>query len=470
MSIIFGTDGWRGLLDSEANSESISLVAQALADYSLQRFSNPRIAIGFDGRRNSKEFAILFAEILSGNNMQVYLSEKIIPTPFLSLYVKQTNLNSGVMITASHNPPEYNGVKFKAHYGGPFLTEETLKVEELIGKSSVKKNSEEIEKTNFLPAYLSQLQKLIDFDSIRDSKLNILIDSMGGAGSDYLEQILQPLNIQAKTIYNPPSKKFYGRLPEPIEKNLNELKFELENNEHSLGVATDGDADRIGILSDEGKWISSQETILLLADYIINKKHFEGSIVKTSSVTDKLKSLFENEQRKVLDVQVGFKYITEEMVKSNIAFGCEESGGFGYGVHMPERDGILSALFIIEMLAQSGYRKLSDYLTRKRKELGLIHYSRTDLLYDKPNRSQILPKIFSKKYKKIGLFKTKEIKTFLSSRGIINGIKYIFEGDSRWLLLRSSETEPIIRIYAEGNNDKEVLDLLNLGKKLFYEE
>ncbi len=470
MKIIFGTDGWRGLLDSEVNSESISLVAQAFADYNLQLPANPKIAIGFDGRRDSDQLAKIFAEVLSGNGIKVYLSDKIIPTPVLSYFVKQNLLSAGVMITASHNPPEYNGVKFKANYGGPFLTEETLKVEELIGKSSVKKNSEEFEKTNLLHAYFSQIQKLINFELIRQSKIKILIDSMGGAGSDYLEQILKSNNIQAKTIFNPPSENFYGRLPEPIEKNLDELKVELENNEYSLGVATDGDADRIGILSDEGKWISSQETILLLADYTINKKHFEGSIVKTSSVTDKLKSLFENEQRKVLDVQVGFKYITEEMVKCNIAFGCEESGGFGYGVHMPERDGILSALLIIEMLAQSGYLKLSEYVTHKRKELGLIHYSRADFQYDKPNRSEILPKIFSKPSEKIGLFKIKETKTFLSSRGIINGIKYILEGENQWLLLRSSETEPIIRIYAEGSSDKEVLILLNLGKNLFNSE
>lgn len=173
MKIIFGTDGWRGLLNSEINEETIALVAQAFADYNLQKFSQPSIAIGFDGRRNSEKFAKIFAETLSGNNIKVFLSDRIIPTPALSLYVKHNNLNSGVMITASHNPPEYNGVKFKAHYGGPFLTEETLKVEELIGKSSIRKNTDKIEKTNFLLPYVEKVEKLIDFDLIRRSRLKI---------------------------------------------------------------------------------------------------------------------------------------------------------------------------------------------------------------------------------------------------------------------------------------------------------
>ncbi len=332
MKIIFGTDGWRGLLDSEINEVSVALVAQAFADYNLQKFSQPAIAIGFDGRRNSEKFAKIFAETLSGNNIKVFLSDRIIPTPVLSFFVKYNNLNSGVMITASHNPPEYNGVKFKADYGGPFLTEETLKVEELIGKSSIRKNTDKIEKTNFLLPYVEKVEKLIDFDLIRRSRLNILIDSMGGSGSDYLERILLAHNIPAKTIFSPSDENFYGRLAEPIEKNLGPLKKELKGNDYSLGLATDGDADRCGVMLDNGEWLSAQETILLLTDFIVNIKKLKGSIVKTASVTDKLKTLFESKQRKIYDVQVGFKYITEVMIDKKVAFGCEESGGFGYGI------------------------------------------------------------------------------------------------------------------------------------------
>ena len=467
MSIIFGTDGWRGLLDSEVNSESISIVAQAFADYNLQKFQDPKIAIGYDGRRNSKLFAEIFAEILSENGIKVFLSDRIIPTPVLSYFVKENKLNSGVMITASHNPPQYNGVKFKADYGGPFLTDETLEVENLIGKTAIKKSSDNIEHLNFLLPYVAELEKLIDFEAIRQSQIKILIDSMGGAGADYLERILLAHNIPAKTIYYPPDEKFYNRLAEPIEKNLEPLKNELIQNEFSIGLATDGDADRLGVMLDNGDWLSAQETILLLADYVINTKHFAGNIVKTSSVTDKLKTVFQSEVRKVFDVQVGFKYITEEMINSEVSFGCEESGGFGYGIHIPERDGIFSALLMIGMLADSGCQKLSDYVDRKRKIFGQIYYSRIDLSYERDNRLTKLPEIFNKQIQKINSFIVKEVKTFLSSRGILNGIKFILDGDNRWLLFRSSETEPIIRIYAEGQSDEEVIELLKFGKQLF---
>lgn len=465
MKIIFGTDGWRGLLDSEVNEETISLVAQAFALYNLQRFSEPKIAIGFDGRRNSQKFAKLFAEALSGNNIKVFLSDRIIPTPVLSFFVKHKKLNSGVMITASHNPPQYNGVKFKADYGGPFLTEETLKVEELLGNSPVKKNSANIKQTNLLLPYVEQIEKLIDFEFIRTSRLKILIDSMGGSGGDFLERILLAHNIPAQTIFYPPDENFYGRLSEPIEKNLKPLSEKLKESDYSIGLATDGDADRSGVMLDNGNWLSAQETILLLTDFIVNTKKLKGHIVKTASVTDKLKTLFESKQRKIYDVQVGFKYITEVMISKNIAFGCEESGGFGYGFHMPERDGIFSSLFMIEMLAHSGYDKLSDFVNHKRKEFGNIFYDRIDLMYDNPDRNELLPNLYRKFIDSIEGFRVIHVKAFYNSRNAINGLKFILEGDNRWLLIRSSETEPIVRIYAEGQSDREVKLFLKYGKQ-----
>ncbi len=466
MKIIFGTDGWRGLLDSEVNEETISLVAQAFADYNLQRFSEPKIAIGFDGRRNSQKFAKVFAETLSGNNIKVFLSDRIIPTPVLSFYVKNYKLNSGVMITASHNPPEYNGVKFKADYGGPFLTEETLRLEELLGNSPIKKNTGNIGLTNLLLPYVEQIENIIDFEFIRTSRLKILIDSMGGSGADYLERILLAHNIPAQTIFYPPDEMFYGRLAEPIEKNLKPLSEKLKESDYSIGLATDGDADRCGVMLDNGEWLSAQETILLLTDFIVNIKKLKGHIVKTDSVTDKLKTLFESKQRKIYDVQVGFKYITEVMISENIALGCEESGGFGYGFHMPERDGILSSLFMIEMLAHSGYEKLIDFVNHKRKVFGNIFYDRFDLKYYKPDRNNLLPDLYKKHINTIGNFQVVNIKTFFNSRDTINGLKFILEGDNRWLLIRSSETEPIVRIYAEGQSDEELKRLLDSGKSI----
>ncbi|MFN3873202.1 MAG: phosphoglucomutase [Ignavibacterium sp.] len=467
MNIFFGTDGWRGLLDKEINEKTIEIVAQAFADYLNEPNKENSVAVGFDGRKNSKLFAKIFAQVLSGNNIKVLISDRVIPTPVLSFTVKNKSLSAGVMITASHNPPEYNGVKFKAGYGGPFLTEETANVEKLLNKNLIQKSNNLITQENFLIDYFNHIEKLVDFELIRRARLTVLIDSMAGAGADYLERILLAHNIPAKTIYQLPDEKFFGRLAEPIEKNLIPLSDELKKGNYSLGLATDGDADRCGVMLDDGSWLSAQETILLLADFCVNTKKLKGNIVKTSSVTDKLKTFFENRQRKVIDVQVGFKYITEVMIKQTIAFGCEESGGFGYGMHIPERDGILSSLFIIEMLANSGFNKLSEYVNHKRNEFGNIFYDRIDLKYDKPDRNNLLPELYKKYLDKISDFSVVYVKPFYSSRDVINGLKFFLEGNNRWLLIRSSETEPIVRIYAEGQSEEEVEQFLKFGKELF---
>lgn len=467
MNIIFGTDGWRGLLESEINEESVAVAAQAFADYCNDEFKYPKVAIAFDGRRKSNEFANVFSEVLSGNNIQVILSDKIIPTPVLSFTVKNKELSAGVMITASHNPAEYNGIKFKGFYGGPFLTEETHKVEEMIGKSKIVKSKANISRQDLIPPYIKQLRKLVDFEAIANSELNILIDSMGGAGQTILQDILGNFDCEASTIYGEAKTDFSGRSAEPIEKNLSEMMDILRNEDcYSLGVATDGDADRLGVVLNNGQWLSAQETILLLADFITNKKNFEGHLVKTSSVTDILSTHFKSKERNVVDVQVGFKYICEKMLETKIAFGAEESGGYGYGKHIPERDGILSALFLIEMLSSSGCKKLSEYVDKKRKEFGFIHYNRIDFEYNNNDRIDLLPKLFEKSPDKIAGINITEKQSFLSSRGIINGIKFHMEGSQRWLLMRASETEPLVRIYSEGQNDKEVEDFLIAGKEL----
>ncbi|MDP4192185.1 MAG: phosphoglucomutase [Bacteroidota bacterium] len=465
-NIIFGTDGWRALLDSEINHQTVKLVAQAFADYINSKNASSKeckVAVAFDGRKYSNEFAEIFSQVLSGNSILTFLSDKIIPTPALSYFVKANSLDAGVMITASHNPPIYNGIKFKASYGGPFVTEETLKVEKLLNKNAVKSSNDKICKTDFLPIYYRQLEEYIDFKSIQDSGLNILVDSMSGAGQRYLEELLKRHGCSATTIFSQIHEEFSGRSPEPIEKNLIPLKnFLIENPGFSFAAATDGDADRCGIMLEDGRWLSAQYTILLLNDYFVNCKHISGGLVKTSSVTDKIK-LFESPARKVYDVQVGFKYICEKMTSEDIAIGCEESGGFGYKNHIPERDGLLSTLLMAEMLAKSGYSKLSDYFEEKEKIFGQIFYDRIDYKYEFNDRMSKLPDLFKNPPKEICSLKVTGISEFYSSRNIINGLKFNLLGNSRWLLLRSSETEPLIRIYSEGNSNSEVKELLQAG-------
>ena len=463
MNIIFGTDGWRGLLESEVNEHSVSLVAQAFSDYAKIRSSSPSIVIGYDGRRRSKEFAHLFASILDGNSIRYFLSETVIPTPVVSYFVKAQSLDFGVMLTASHNPPEYNGIKFKAAYGGPFFTDETHKVEALIGRSPVQRSARQLVTHDLLTLYKEHLRKIVDFETIAEGNITALIDSMSGAGGTIIEDLLSDYGSKAKTIFEIPNDTFSGRLAEPIEKNLIPLQQELQRNSYSFGVATDGDADRLGVLLDTGEWLSSQETILLLADFLKNGKHFSGDIIKTSSVTNLLQKHFGSADCTVHDVQVGFKYICEKMMETDAAFGAEESGGYGFKGHIPERDGILSALLFIEMLASSPHKRLSDYVEVKRKQFGRIFYDRVDHPYHHDDRNDKLPAMINDPPAEIAQFSVKNILKFYSIRGIVNGLKFNLEGKTRWLLLRSSETEPLIRVYAEGESEKEVQQILKSG-------
>lgn len=466
MNIFFGTDGWRARLGTVMNEESVNVVAQSFADYLNKQEITSSVAVAFDTRMASSLFARNFAETLSGNGINVLISDRIIPTPVLSFAVKSFGCTAGVMITASHNPPEYNGVKFKSAYGGPFSTEETKQVEELLFVSPRKFSKDNVQEVNFLPDYIAHINKLIDFESIQQAALPVLIDSMGGAGTTLLETILKPLGCEVKTIDGVPSENFHGRLAEPIEKNLAPLMQQLAEGNYALGVATDGDADRLGVCINNGEWLSAQKTILLLVDYLKRVKKVPGGIVKTSSVSDKVRVCFASPETVVHEVQVGFKYIADVMLQEEIAFGGEESGGFGYGIHLPERDGIFSALLLIEMLSKSKFKHLSEYVDEAISRMGEIYYDRIDMHYDKPDKNQLLPNLYEKGCDTIADLPVEQILTFQSSRGVINGLKFICRGGCRWLLIRSSETEDIIRFYAEGQSYEEVNNLLNAGKDL----
>lgn len=470
MNIFFGTDGWRAHIDTEINQETVSVVAQAFADFIHNNYKEefPRVALAYDTRKNSQLFATIFAEVLSGNHIEALLSDRITPTPVLSYATLHTGCCAGVMITASHNPPSYNGIKFKSRLGGPFNSDDTRKVESYLYASPIKRSASNIHPMNFIPAYTEHIEKLIDFERIKKAGLHLLADSMGGAGLTLIQEILNNHNCPADTIYSEASETFHGRLAEPIEKNLLPLKKALKEGDFAFGVATDGDADRVGVCLDTGEWLSAQNTILLLVDYLKRVKQMPGGIVKTSSVSDKVRSIFESPQIPIYEVQVGFKYIADIMTTHSIAFGGEESGGFGYGMHIPERDGIFSSLLLLEMLSASPYCKLSDYLEEKQEEMGVICYDRIDMVYTQPDKNELLPWLHQNQPHEIAGFAIRKILPFLSSRNLVNGLKFVFEGDCRWLLIRSSETEDIIRFYAEGQTGEEVATLLQYGQNLLF--
>ncbi len=464
--IIFGTDGWRGLLGEEVNLASVQRVAQAFASYMHLHGKTKKVAIGYDGREQSADFANAFAEVLSGNNIRVLLSEGIAPTPVVSYICLAAPCDAGVMVTASHNPAAYNGLKFKSYPGRPFFTEETARVEALLDKHEVTRSTSNITRTNMILPYLAHMEKRINFSAIREAGISVVIDSMSGAGGRILERILRKHQIAAKTIYGDPLADFSGRLAEPIEANLQPLAEILRQGHFSVGLATDGDADRLGVMTNAGNWMNIQECILYLADYYLNERKVAGPIIKTASVSDKLSNLSDRKPSAAVDVPVGFKYIAEAMLEKNAAFGAEESGGFGFKEHIPDRDGIFSALLFLEMMGSAGANGLESFIREKRLQHGHIHYARTDVRNNDPARHEALSRMTKAPPKRVGHVDVVQMQSYTNSRGLINGMKLKLQGNPRWLLVRVSETEPVIRFYAEGESADEVGDLLRAGEAL----
>jgi phosphomannomutase len=471
-TIKFGNDGWRALTGEVFNEENLGRIAEAFVRYlQANNLASQPVAIGFDGRKDSSKYAEQFARIISGNSISVILSDSIVPTPVLSYSVKHLHCSSGIMITASHNPAAYNGIKFKAAYGGPFIVEETRKVKEFLSEEiEGKQNDLHISKKNFLPEYLLHLQTLIDFPALKSFAENpvntasVIIDSMGGAGQTILEDILNPLGWRAQTIFGTPEQNFYDRHPEPIEKNLEPLLYNVNVTDAILGIATDGDGDRCAICFDDGKWISVQQTVLLLVWHLHKNKKMNGAIIKSVPVTDKLRVLAERWNLPFYDVNVSFQNISDIMLKTEFLIGVEESGGFGVQGHVPERDGILSGLLCCELLAVTG-KSLHEIWNEIEQVVGSLHYKRIDIPAGTLDRDEIMHRCeHFKPSKNLEEFFIEKVRK-LYDKETLNGIKFLF-GDSRWLLIRASQTEPMIRIYAEGRTEDELHRLLDEGRML----
>ncbi|MBI2427710.1 MAG: phosphoglucomutase [Ignavibacteriales bacterium] len=471
-NIKLGTDGWRALVGDVFNEHNVQRIAEAFAKHLNSRSSSEHtVAVGYDGRVDSKRSAELFSHILSANNIHVILSDRIIPTPVLSYTTKHLNCSAGIMITASHNPSTYNGIKFKATYGGPLTGEETKHISQLLSDDlENKQNDAFIVKKNFLDDYLTHINTMIDFNSLKSfaadprNTASVIIDSMGGAGQTILEDILVQHGWRAQTIFGSPEQNFYDRNPEPIEKNVEPLKYNVSVTDSILGIATDGDADRCAVVFPDGRWMSVQQTILILQWHLYHYKKMKGAVVKSVPVTDKVRLFAEKWNLPFYDVNVGYKNITDIMLKTDFLFGVEESGGFGIQGHLPERDGIVSGLLFCELLAKSG-KSLYEIWDEIKMEVGDLFYKRIDLEMGDRDRVEILHRceLFhpSKNLEEFFVHRTRK----LYDDDVLTGIKFSF-GDSRWLLIRSSHTEPMIRIYAEGRSEDEVERLLREGRRL----
>ncbi len=471
-NIKFGTDGWRGVIAKDFTFENISLVSLATAEQFLEDLKeNPKknnlVFIGYDRRFLGKEFAIKVSEIFSSKGLNVNLYNTDVPTPMVSFDVKKNNAVGGIVITASHNPPEFSGFKIKQSDGCSASKSYTDKIEQrLNGLDFYKSDSQKKATYNVInpsQAYISFINKTIDIESLKSLDKTIIVDSMYGTGGNYVEDFLSGGKIKVKTIRSNIDVTFGGMNPEPMMPQLIPLSEEVVKNKAYIGLATDGDADRVGAMSENGEYINTHKILSILLYYLVEKKKLSGSVVLTFSQSVLVKKMAKHYGLKLFEVPIGFKHIADLMLKEDILIGAEEANGIGSKLHfIPERDGIFNSLLLLE--AVNSFKLTPSKLIEKiHSEFGAFYYDRIDLHIESPS----LGKDFVKRVevnppKDVNGQKVKEIQT-------LDGTKLIFEDDS-WLLFRGSGTEPLLRIYSEAKSIETVKSNLKFGESHFKAE
>lgn len=456
--IKFGTDGWRAVIAEDYTFDNVRTVALAFARYYR---NHPKIAngvvVGGDARFGSQDFATTVAQVIASQGIKVWLAEHVVSTPMLSLGIIRKRAAAGVMITASHNPPEWNGFKIKAEFGGSALMKDIVKIEagvrDLLAKhSAVKvrpiaelKKEKRIVPVDLHTPYIADIRKKIDLDRIAKSGMRIAYDVMYGASFGVMEKLLPSV----RTLHDEHNPGFKGIAPEPLTKNLAEFITLMKAEKFDIGLVTDGDADRFGCVDEHGNFVSTQLLIPILLKYLHKDLGKTGAVVKTVSVTDIVPRMCEKYGLKLYERPVGFKYVTELMLEDRVLIGGEESGGVGTSLHIPERDGIFNNLLLCEALAKKKMT-LGQAVEEIFAEFGRVYYDRIDFHTTEKNKQAILAAC-KKGIAKLGTHAVRHTET-------IDGYKFRIDGG--WLLIRASGTEPILRFYAEADSAKKVAALL----------
>ncbi|KAF0134327.1 MAG: phosphoglucomutase/phosphomannomutase alpha/beta/alpha domain i [Candidatus Saganbacteria bacterium] len=456
--IKFGTDGWRAKIADDFTFDNIKHVTLAFINH-LKKSGHDKagVAVGFDNRFQSEDFAQTTAEVCAENGIKTYLSKYSLPSPALSYFVKTNNLNAGIMITASHNPPEWNGFKIKESFGGSARPEFTKAVEAEINHPTQSLGAKtKIEMFDPKPGYLKHISSFVDLEKIKNANIKIVLDCMHGSGIGYLSNLLEIDEINSNR-----DPLFGGLNPEPIPQNLIDLtsytKDLLVKSKNTLimGAAIDGDADRIGCVDSSGVFISSHNIFSLLLKHLVENKKMDGKIIKTFNISRLIELQAKKYGLQIEEVPIGFKYIADKMLKENILIGGEESGGIGIKGNIPERDGSLCTLLLAELIAYNK-KTLKQLLDEIMDEFGYSYYDRIDL--HGIDREMALRKIEV----------MKGLKAFANSQIVkietLDGLKLDFS-DSSWILFRMSGTEPLLRIYAEARTFDQVELLLSAGQK-----
>ena len=467
--IKFGTDGWRGVIAQDFTFDNVRACAQGVADYLKEAGLTDRgLIIGYDTRFASEDFAQAAAEVVAASGIKVYLCPQAAPTPVISYGVLAKKTGGAVIITASHNPANWNGFKYKNEQGASAPSEVTTKIEKHISAALTSGKINHIPLTKALdqgiieyldlaPIYVKQINKLIDLKQLRQARLKVVVDPMYGAGAGYFKMLLGGGALKLVEINSERNPLFPGIQPEPIAANLARLSATVKRRKADVGFATDGDADRIGIVDEKGVFLTPLQVFALLCLYLLEVRKERGAIVKTLTSTTMLDRLGEIYKVPVYETAVGFKYVAPIMLAKNALVGGEESGGYGFRGHVPERDGILAGLYFLDLMLKAGKTpsQLLDYLYNK---VGPHHYQRQDFTFPENKRPAIIKGITDNAPHSLDGVK-------VAKRDTTDGFRFIL-ADNSWLLIRFSGTEPLLRIYAESDSPARVERLLELGRKL----
>ena len=459
--IKFGTDGWRALIAREYTFANLERVSQAYADFLLTEGSpSPFVVVGYDCRFMSENFAARAAEILAGNGCRVAQFSEAMPTPLISWAVKDLQANGGVVITASHNPPDFNGFKIKAPWGGSAAPETTAAVERLVDANTPKRgattgNSDQLDSA--IEHYKKQINSYIDLERLRNLKAMVVIDPMHGSGGRWVEGFLKGGKLKVETIRGNRDPLFGGVNPEPIDSNLGALKQRVLETKALVGLATDGDADRVGAVNERGETMTMHDVVPLVLLHLARNRGMRGGVVRTFSQSVLLKRIAAAHDLKLYETAIGFKYVADLMLNDDILIGAEESGGIGVKNHIPERDGILNSLLFLEAIAAAAQTP-SEMLQALHREFGEFYFGRRDQKLEVEIGQEFVQRLAKMPPVQVAGDKVIEVQT-------TDGTKLLF-GDESWLLFRQSGTEPALRIYAEATSVAKMNELLKEGVRL----
>ncbi len=474
VQIKFGTAGWRAVISDEFTIGNVRLVTQAIANYVKKQVTSDKqeVVVGYDTRFMSENFAKVSSTVLAANGIKALITTRDVPTPAFAYEILKRRTLGGINFTASHNPPEYNGIKFSPSWGGPALPETTDAIEKncallMKGESSIRDISWEkgkekglIEYVNPRLEYINRINELVNLEAIKKAKLKVAVDLLYGTGRDYLDTILKQAGCEVKVLHNWRDVLFGGSPPEPSSVYLGELVKTVKEEKCDLGLATDGDSDRFGIIDRDGTFISPNQVLALLLNHLVKTRNWKGVVARSVMTTSFVDAIARIHDIQVKETPVGFKYIAQVMCQNGMVIGGEESGGLTIQGHIPEKDGILACLLIAEMVAFEG-KSIGEILDDLYRKVGLFLSERINFHLKEDEIKNLKAKLKKDLPQEIAGLKVDKTVD-------LDGLKFIL-ADGSWLGIRLSGTEPVVRLYVEADEAEKLKKLKEAGKRLIGE-